>query len=172
MHVYMYIYIYNTHNIHMYLYMINNHVLHRVRCRTCEGNLLAGPIATLRKQDTHFHELGTSLRGWRNTVWNLVGICWLPKSLSPASCYWYTVGFHNFNLRIFNLRVSNPSKLTVDVLLTRCRISMCQGLGPKKHYKISGIDRMRGKQSSTLDRRSWRACPGWWRTRRACPIHV
>ena len=42
-----------------------------------------------------------------------------------------TVGFHNFNLRIFNLRVSNPNKLIVDVFLTRCRISMCQGLGPK-----------------------------------------
>ena len=26
-----------------------------------------------------------------------------------------TVGFHNFNLRIFNLRVSNPDKLIVDV---------------------------------------------------------
>ena len=26
-----------------------------------------------------------------------------------------TVGFHNFNLRIFNLRVSNPNKLIVDV---------------------------------------------------------
>ena len=25
-----------------------------------------------------------------------------------------TVGFHNFNLRIFNLTVSNPSKLIVD----------------------------------------------------------
>ena len=54
-----------------------------------------------------------------------------------------TVGFHNFNLRIFNLRVSNPSKLIVDDLLTRCRISMCQGLGPKKHDEISEIDRMR-----------------------------
>ena len=42
-----------------------------------------------------------------------------------------TVGFHNFNLPIFNLRVSNPNKLIVDVFLTRCRISMCQGLGPK-----------------------------------------
>ena len=39
------------------------------------------------------------------------------------------VGFHNFNLGIFNLRVSNPIKFTVDVCLTRCRISMCQGLG-------------------------------------------
>ena len=52
-----------------------------------------------------------------------------------------TVGFHNFNLRIFNLRVSNPDKLIVDVFLTRCRIPMCQGLGPKKHDEISEIDR-------------------------------
>ena len=50
-----------------------------------------------------------------------------------------TVGFHNFNLRIFNSRVSNPSKLIVDVFLTRCRISMCQGLGPKKHDEILEI---------------------------------
>ena len=42
-----------------------------------------------------------------------------------------TVGFHNFNLRILNLRVSNPNKLIVDVFFTRCLISMCQGLGPK-----------------------------------------
>ena len=53
----------------------------------------------------------------------------------------HTVGFHNFNLRIFNLRVSNPSKLIVDVFLTRYRISMCQGLGPRKHDEISEIDR-------------------------------
>ena len=53
-----------------------------------------------------------------------------------------TVRFHNFNLRIFNLRVSNPNKLIVDVFLTRCRISMWQGLGPKKHDEISEIDRM------------------------------
>ena len=54
-----------------------------------------------------------------------------------------TVGFHNFNLRIFNLRVSNPNKLIVDVFLTRCRISMCQGPGPKKHDEISEIDRIK-----------------------------
>ena len=52
-----------------------------------------------------------------------------------------TVGFHNFNLRIFNLRVSNPNNFIMDVLLTRCRISMCQSLGPRKHYEISEIDR-------------------------------
>ena len=50
-----------------------------------------------------------------------------------------TVGFHNLNLRIFNLRVSNPNKLIVDVFLTRCRISMCQGLGPKERDEISEI---------------------------------
>ena len=53
-----------------------------------------------------------------------------------------TVGFHNFNLRIFNLRVSNPNKFIVDVFLTRCRIAMCQGLGPTKHADILEIDRM------------------------------
>ena len=51
------------------------------------------------------------------------------------------VGFDNFSLRIFNLRVSNPNKLIVDVVLTRCRISMCQGLGQKKHDEISEIER-------------------------------
>ena len=39
------------------------------------------------------------------------------------------------------LRASNPNKSIVDVFLTRCRISMCQGLGPKKHDEISEIDR-------------------------------
>ena len=53
----------------------------------------------------------------------------------------YAVSFHNFNLRIFNLRVSNPNKVIVDVFLTRCRISMCQGLGPEKLDEISEIDR-------------------------------
>ena len=33
-----------------------------------------------------------------------------------------TVSFHNVNLRFFNLRVSNPNKLIVDVFLTLCRI--------------------------------------------------
>ena len=60
-----------------------------------------------------------------------------------------TVGFHNFNLRILNLRVSNPNKLIVDVCLTRCRISMCQGLGPKKHDEISEIDRRPDLRSLT-----------------------
>ena len=44
-----------------------------------------------------------------------------------------TVGLHNFNLRIFSLRVSNPGKLIVDVFLTRCRISMFQWR-PGVHY--------------------------------------
>ena len=60
----------------------------------------------------------------------------------------YTVGFHNFNLRTLNLRVSNPNKLMVDVFLTRCRISMCQGLGPKQHDEISEIDRMNSNNNN------------------------
>ena len=61
-----------------------------------------------------------------------------PKDLGSRSA---TVGFHNFNLRIFNLRVSNPNKLIVDVFLTRCRISMCQGSRPVYNDEISEIDR-------------------------------
>ena len=51
------------------------------------------------------------------------------------------VGFHNLNLRIFHLRVSNPNKLIVDVVLTRCRISMCQGLGRKNKHEHLKTDR-------------------------------
>ena len=70
----------------------------------------------------------------------------LPKRLRRSrstfpTTFATTVGFHNFNLRIFNLRVSNPNKSIVDVFLTRCRISMCQGLGPTKHDEISETDR-------------------------------
>ena len=61
-----------------------------------------------------------------------------------------TVGFHNFDLRIFNLRVSSPNNLIGDAFLTRCRISMCQGLGPDKHDEISEIDRMFGSLSQAL----------------------
>ena len=68
--------------------------------------------------------------------------------------YTYTVGFHNFNLRIVNLRVSNQNKSIVDVFLTRCRISMCQGLGPKKHDEISEIDRRRTGRITTHPDRS------------------
>ena len=68
-----------------------------------------------------------------------------PQLSLPACQGASTVGFHNFNLRIFNLRVSNPNKLIVDVFLTRCRISMCQGLGPKKHDEILEIDSMKHK---------------------------
>ena len=67
----------------------------------------------------------------------------LPSPATPSKSDTSTVGFHNFNLRNFNLRVSNPNKLIVDAFLTRCRISMCQGLGPKKHNEISEIDTSR-----------------------------
>ena len=72
------------------------------------------------------------------------------QSKTPRSTTSRAVGFHNFNLRIFNLRVSNPNKSIVDVFLTRCRISMRQGLGPEKHDEISEIDRSRTPYSFEL----------------------
>ena len=66
-------------------------------------------------------------------------ILWLNSrgvNRSPKLCMITTVGFHNFNIRIFNLRVSNPNKLIVDVFLTRCRSSMYQGLSPKNTMKF------------------------------------
>ena len=78
------------------------------------------------------------------------------ENRSEANAGFLTVGFHNFNLRIFNLRVSNPNKLIVDVFLTRCRISMCQGLGPKKRDEISEIDRRCGRSSRARGARSLR----------------
>ena len=96
-------------------------------------------------QESIFFTLSTLRfsRGWVRKDGNLVTetgcmeafVSTLPQLQS------HTVGFNNFNLRIFNLRVSNPNKLIVDVFLTRCRISMSQGLGPKKHDEISEIDR-------------------------------
>ena len=71
-----------------------------------------------------------------------------------------TVGFHDFNLRIFNLRVSNPNKLIVCVFVTRCRISICQGLGPKKHDEISEID-----CSSRSGEKPCRDCGKWQQIR-------
>ena len=52
-----------------------------------------------------------------------------------------TVGFHNFNLRIFNLRVSNPNKLIVDVFVDTMSDFNVPGSRPKKHDAISEIDR-------------------------------
>ena len=65
---------------------------------------------------------------------------WCAPTAQPSLRH--IVGFHNFNPRIVNLRVSNPNKFIVDVfLLTRCRISMCQGLCPKntKQFRKSTV---------------------------------
>ena len=43
-----------------------------------------------------------------------------------------TIGFHNFNLRIFNLIVSNPNKLIVDVLFGTMSDFNVPGSRPKK----------------------------------------
>ena len=43
-----------------------------------------------------------------------------------------TVGFHNFNLRIFNSRVSNPNNLIVDVFVDTMSDFNVPGFRPKK----------------------------------------
>ena len=43
-----------------------------------------------------------------------------------------TVGFHNFNLRILNLRVSNPNKSIVDVLFDAMSDFNVPGSRPKR----------------------------------------
>ena len=45
---------------------------------------------------------------------------------------YHTVGFHNFNLRIVNLRVSNPNKLIVDVFVDTMSDFNVPGSRPKK----------------------------------------
>ena len=74
--------------------------------------------------------------GRRSTSGGIVtyaGVILISWSRTQGRLALSTVGFHSFNLRIINLRVSNQNKLIVDTLLTRCRISMCQGFGTKKH---------------------------------------
>ena len=48
---------------------------------------------------------------------NLVKETGCTRTDSSRSAPGGTVGLHNFNLRIFNLRVSNPNKLIVDVFV-------------------------------------------------------
>ena len=83
---------------------------------------------------------------------------------------WITVGFHNFNLRIFNLRISNPNKLIVHVCLTRCRISKCQGLGPTKHYEITEIDRNLHSIQQVFERSAERVAQPPWLLVRTLPL--
>ena len=55
----------------------------------------------------------------------------------------FTVGFHNFNLRTFNLKVSNPNKLIVDVFVDTMSDFNVPGSRPKKkHDETSEIDRV------------------------------
>ena len=53
------------------------------------------------------------------------------RSLISVGIY-PTVGSHNFNLRIFNLRVSNPNKLIVDVFFDTMSDFNVPGSRPKK----------------------------------------
>ena len=48
----------------------------------------------------------------------------------------HTVGFHNFNLRVFNLRVSNPNKLMVGVFFYTMSDFNVPGSRPPKTMKF------------------------------------
>ena len=63
-------------------------------------------------------------------------------SQGAAGCS-LAVGFHNFNLRIFNLRVPDPNRLIVDVFVDTMSDFNVPGSRPKKHDEISEIDRAR-----------------------------
>ena len=55
----------------------------------------------------------------------------------------YTVGFHNFNLRFFDLRVSHPIKLIVDVFVDTMSDFNVPGSRPNKNtMKFRKIDRI------------------------------
>ena len=54
----------------------------------------------------------------------------------------HAVGFHNFNLRIVNLRVSNPKNTYVAYVSVLSRISNCQSLGRKNKHELLKTDRM------------------------------
>ena len=70
---------------------------------------------------------------------------WAVDELQQSSL---TVGFHNFNLRIFNLRVSNPNELIVVVFFDTMSDFNVPGSRPKKN-EISEIDRKGTVHSNT-----------------------
>ena len=62
-----------------------------------------------------------------------------------------TVGFHNVNLRTFNLRVSNPNKLIVDVFLHDVGFQCARVSAQQKHDEISEVDRNNNKHNNNND---------------------
>ena len=73
--------------------------------------------------------------------------------------YTSTGGFHNFNLRIVNLRVSNPDNLMVDVFFWHDVGFQCARVSAQqKRDEISEIDRIHRTLDSTFQshRRQWR----------------
>ena len=59
-------------------------------------------------------------------------ICTFTHTYTRTRTHTRTVGFHDFNLRIFNLRVSNPNKLIVYVFFDTMSDFNVPGSRPKK----------------------------------------
>ena len=72
-----------------------------------------------------WYELGAVMGFLVYTVWRRP-VKTRPSRTPP------TVGFHNFNLRIFDLRVSNPNKLIVDVFVDTMSDFDVPGSRPEK----------------------------------------
>ena len=64
-----------------------------------------------------------------------------PRAAARAIHY-STVGAHNVNLIIFNLRVSNPNKLIVDFVRHDVGFQCARVSAKQKHDEISEIDGM------------------------------
>ena len=75
--------------------------------------------ANVQVTSTEYHVIKTVARRIvSNLRSDMILSSWLGASLEDASTQAggvNTVGFQNFNLRIFNSRVSNPNNLIVDV---------------------------------------------------------
>ena len=73
------------------------------------------------------------------------------------------VGFHDFNLRNFSLRVSNPNKFFVDVFFDTMSDFNVPGSRATKHGEISEIDRrgdLNGVQKGSAPARERRFMSG------------
>ena len=137
-HIYIYTYIY----IYIYIYIYT--VLFTVRRKACCIELPVYIILYYTTLNVDYtivlyyvtqHYYYAAALSYLNYISKYISVNYIIMYICTIiiQSYCITVGFHDFNLLIFNLRVSNPNKLIVDVFLTRCRISTCQGLGRQKN---------------------------------------
>ena len=135
----MYVYVYIHIHIHIHIYLslsiyIYTHTYAYVHLSCAYWWLMNIAIGTL-----HSHEISC-----------------LAMSVVEATTA-RTFGFHNFNLRIFNLRVSNPIKLLVDTFFDTVSDFNVPGSRPKKtRWNFGNRPQFHWLDSNALPSR-WRA---------------